>query len=92
LLEISGATPVAGALAGLFDPGYVFASLGLMWALFCAAQLFNRQLLRIENENQPAFFSRGSYFFFRRDRGAGELGAGARRAPATVIAATSASA
>ena len=36
-----------GALAGVLDPGYVFASLGMMWALFCVAQLFNPYLLRV---------------------------------------------
>jgi hypothetical protein len=32
----------------VLDPGHVFASLGLIWALFCLAQLFNPNLLRIE--------------------------------------------
>ena len=48
ILPISTAT--GGALAGALDPGYVFASLGLIWALFCAAQLFNPYLLRVEDE------------------------------------------
>src|SRR5262245_17648671 len=37
-----------GALAGIFDPGYVFASLGTIWALFCATQLFNPDLIRVD--------------------------------------------
>jgi hypothetical protein len=42
-------TALAGALAGVLDPAYVFASLGLIWALFCAAQLFNPYLLRLDS-------------------------------------------
>jgi len=30
-------------------PGYVFASLGLIWLLFCMPQLFNPYLLRVED-------------------------------------------
>jgi MFS family permease len=47
ILPIS--TAAGGALAGILDPGYVLASLGLIWAMFCVAQLFNPYLLRIEN-------------------------------------------
>jgi len=42
-------TAAGGVLAGAFDPGYVFASLGLLWVLFCAVQLFNPSLLRVED-------------------------------------------
>ena len=42
-------TASAGALAGVLDPGTVFASLGLIWLLFCVAQLFNPYLLRVED-------------------------------------------
>ena len=42
-------TASAGALAGVLDPGTVFASLGLTWLLFCVAQLFNPYLLRVED-------------------------------------------
>lgn len=51
ILPIS--TAVGGALAGIVDPGYVLASLGLIWAVFCVAQLFNPHLLRIENSAGP---------------------------------------
>ena len=47
ILPIS--TAVGGVLAGVLDPGSVFASLGLIWVLFCAAQLFNPYLLRVED-------------------------------------------
>jgi hypothetical protein len=43
-------TAAGGALAGTLDPGYVLASLGLIWAACCAAQLFNPYLLRLEDE------------------------------------------
>ena len=46
-------TAAGGALAGALDPGYVLASLGLIWAVFCAAQLFNPYLLRIEDKDSP---------------------------------------
>jgi MFS transporter, DHA3 family, macrolide efflux protein len=46
ILPISTAT--GGALAALTDPGYVLAVLGLIWAVFIAAQLFNPYLLGIE--------------------------------------------
>jgi MFS transporter, DHA3 family, macrolide efflux protein len=43
-------TASAGGLAGVLDPGYVFASLGLIWAVFCTAQLFNPYLLRVDDK------------------------------------------
>jgi MFS family permease len=43
-------TAVGGTLAGLFDPGYTLAALGLVYALFSAAQLFNPYLLRVEEK------------------------------------------
>jgi DHA3 family macrolide efflux protein-like MFS transporter len=43
-------TGATGALAGVLDPGYVFASLGMIWALFCATQLFNPYLLRVDDK------------------------------------------
>ena len=46
ILPISTAS--AGALAGVLDPGRVFASLGLIWLLFCVGQLFNPYLRRVE--------------------------------------------
>ena len=46
ILPIS--TAAMGALAGMLDPGRVFASLGALWAVFCVAQLFNPNLLRVE--------------------------------------------
>jgi len=49
ILPIS--TAAGGALAGILDAGYVLASLGLIWAMFCVAQLFNPYLLRIENSD-----------------------------------------
>lgn len=51
ILPIS--TAAGGALAGILDPGHVLASLGLIWVVFCVAQLFNPYLLRIENELTP---------------------------------------
>lgn len=42
-------TASAGVLAGVLDPGLVLAVLGLVLALFCAAQLFNPYLLRVDN-------------------------------------------
>src|SRR5262249_1417388 len=39
-----------GALAGLFDPGHVLATLGALLVLFCAAQLWNPYLLRVEDK------------------------------------------
>jgi hypothetical protein len=40
----------AGSLAGLFDPGHVMAALGALLVLFCAAQLWNPFLLRVEDK------------------------------------------
>src|SRR5262249_45239097 len=40
----------AGALSGLFDPGHVLAALGALLMLFCAAQLCNPYLLRVEDK------------------------------------------
>jgi DHA3 family macrolide efflux protein-like MFS transporter len=48
ILPIS--TAATGALAGVLDPGYVFASLGMIWALFCATQLFNPYLRRVDDK------------------------------------------
>jgi hypothetical protein len=47
ILPISMAA--GGALAGVTDPGYVLAGLGLIWALFIVAQLFNPHLLVVED-------------------------------------------
>ena len=41
-------TAVAGMAAGVLDPGYVYAALGLIWLAFCVAQLFNPYLLHVE--------------------------------------------
>ena len=41
-------TAIGDTLAGLFDPGYMLAVLGTIYALFSAAQLFNPYLLRVE--------------------------------------------
>ncbi len=43
-------TALAGALGGTINPGWVFAGLGLIGALFCIAQLFNPYLLKIEDK------------------------------------------
>ena len=43
-------TAAGGTLAGLFDPGYVLAALGVTYALFSAAQFFNPYLLRVEDK------------------------------------------
>ena len=40
----------AGSLAGHLDPGHVLAALGALLVLFCAAQLFNPYLLRVEDK------------------------------------------
>jgi DHA3 family macrolide efflux protein-like MFS transporter len=40
----------AGGLAGVLDPGYVLAGLGLILSLFCIAQLFNPYLRRVEDK------------------------------------------
>ncbi|MGH2627739.1 MAG: MFS transporter [Anaerolineales bacterium] len=44
------ATALAGWVGGALDPGLVLAFLGLTLSAFCAAQLFNRQLLRVEDK------------------------------------------
>lgn len=48
-------SPVSAALAGwagaTFDPGLVLAVLGVVSAAFCAAQLFNRALMRVEDRD-----------------------------------------
>ena len=43
-------TASAGMLAGILDPGAVLAALGLILALFCAAQFFNPYLLRVDDK------------------------------------------
>lgn len=43
-------TAAAGWLAGPFDPGYALAAMGLLLAVFCAAQLFNPYPLRVEDK------------------------------------------
>jgi MFS family permease len=40
----------AGSLAGLFDPGHVMVALGALLVLFCAGQLFNPYLMRVEDK------------------------------------------
>jgi MFS family permease len=40
----------AGSLGGLLDPGLVMAALGALLVLFCAAQLWNPHLLRVEDK------------------------------------------
>jgi DHA3 family macrolide efflux protein-like MFS transporter len=42
-------TAAGGALAAAHNPGTVLAALGLMFALYSAAQLFNPYLLRVED-------------------------------------------
>lgn len=44
------ATALAGWVGGALDPGLVLAFLGLTLSAFCLAQLFNRQLLRVEDK------------------------------------------
>lgn len=44
------ATALAGWVGGALDPGLVLAFLGLALSAFCAGQLFNRQLLRVEDK------------------------------------------
>ena len=44
------ATALAGWVGGALDPGLVLAFLGLTLSAFCVAQLFNRQLLRVEDK------------------------------------------
>jgi hypothetical protein len=48
--QLPVSTASAGGLAGVLDPGYVFASLGLIWAVFCTAQLFKPYLLRVDDK------------------------------------------
>jgi MFS transporter, DHA3 family, macrolide efflux protein len=43
-------TAAAGIAAGVLDPGYGYAALGLVWVGFCAAQLFNPYMLRVEGK------------------------------------------
>ena len=52
ILPIS--TAAGGALGGITDPGYVLAGLGLIWAVFIAAQLFNPYLLGVEDRSELA--------------------------------------
>jgi len=47
---LPASTAVGGTLAGLFNPGYILAILGVIYALFSAAQLFNPYLLRVEDK------------------------------------------
>jgi hypothetical protein len=44
------ATALAGVVGGVIDPGIVLAFLGILLAAVCFAQLFNRQLLRVEDK------------------------------------------
>ena len=41
---------LAGWLGGLFTPGWIFFGFGLFGALFCIVQLFNPQLLKVEDK------------------------------------------
>jgi len=41
---------IAGAAAGIFSPGSVVAVTGLLLALFCAIQIFNPYLVRVEDK------------------------------------------
>lgn len=43
-------TALAGVVAGLFNPGTVIAILGIILAAFCALQLFNPYLMRVEDK------------------------------------------
>jgi MFS family permease len=43
-------TVAAGWFTGPFDPRYVLAALGSLFAVFCVAQLFNPYLLRVEDK------------------------------------------
>jgi hypothetical protein len=45
-------TAAARIAAGVLDPGYVFAMLGLIWAVFCIAQLFSPYMLRVEDKTR----------------------------------------
>lgn len=44
-------TALAGLATGLFNPGLVIAALGAVLVLFCAAQLVNPYLLRVEDKD-----------------------------------------
>jgi DHA3 family macrolide efflux protein-like MFS transporter len=50
-------TGAGGVLAGVLDAGYMLASLGLIRAVFCAAQLFNPYLLRVEDKTSLGSWS-----------------------------------
>ncbi len=41
---------LAGWLGGLVNPAWIFGALGLLGAIFCAAQLFNPHLLKVEDK------------------------------------------
>lgn len=41
---------LAGGLAGRFDAGMVMSAMGAVLVVFCLAQLFNRQLLKVEDK------------------------------------------
>jgi MFS transporter, DHA3 family, macrolide efflux protein len=43
-------TAAAGTAAGVLDPGYVYGAFGLVWVVFCAVQLFNPYMLRVEDK------------------------------------------
>ena len=43
-------TAAAGIAAGVLDPGYVYGAFGLVWVVFCAAQLFNPYIPRVEDK------------------------------------------
>lgn len=45
-------TLMAGITGGRFDPGLVIGVMGMVLAIFCAAQLFNPALLRIEDKQR----------------------------------------
>jgi hypothetical protein len=41
---------IGGWAAGLFGPGLIVTAAGAILLVFCVAQLFNRQLLRVEDK------------------------------------------
>ena len=43
-------TALAGLIGGLFDPGLVIAILGALNVIICGAQLFNPQVLRVDDK------------------------------------------
>jgi hypothetical protein len=45
------ATALAGVVGGVLDPGLVLAVLGVILSAFCLAQLFNPQLLQVEDKS-----------------------------------------